>query len=48
VLQDHVGRLEGELSETRQRADGILQDLDAARAKLRLLDDQLDGDGVRR
>jgi Zn-finger nucleic acid-binding protein len=42
VLQDHVHRLEAELAGTRHRAAGVERELDAARARLRKLDSQLD------
>lgn len=42
VLHDHVRRLEVEIAETRQRAAGIDQELDAALAKLRGLDAELE------
>lgn len=43
ALSDHVRRLDAELADTRRRADGIQHEFDAARARLRTLDDQLDG-----
>ena len=42
ALQDHVRRLDAELTDTRQHAAGVQHELDAARARLRMLDDQLD------
>ncbi len=42
VLYDHVRRLDAELADTRQRADGVQHELDAARARLHTLDEQLD------
>jgi len=43
LLSDHIRRLEGELAVSRQRAAVVQQELDAARAKLRALDDQRAG-----
>lgn len=43
ALRDHVRRLDAELTEARGRADGVQHELDAARARLRTLDGQLDG-----
>jgi phage shock protein A len=43
ALEGHIGRLDDELSETKRRASTVYHELDAARAMLRLLDDQLDG-----
>jgi len=42
ALHDHLRRLDAELADTRQRADGAQHELDAARARLHTLDDQLD------
>ncbi|HZJ62080.1 MAG TPA: hypothetical protein VFD36_01040, partial [Kofleriaceae bacterium] len=43
VLSEHVHRLQVELSATRQRASVVQQELEAARARLRALDDQRAG-----
>jgi Zn-finger nucleic acid-binding protein len=41
AVHDHVRRLAAELAEARQRADDVQRELDTARTKLRLVDDQL-------
>jgi Zn-finger nucleic acid-binding protein len=41
VLREHIEGLETELAGTRQRATSIEHELDAARGRLRLLDDEL-------
>lgn len=43
VLSEHVHRLQVELSATRQRASVVQQELEAARARLRAIDDQRAG-----
>lgn len=42
VRRDHVQRLEDEPGRTQQRATTIEHELDAARGKLRLIDEELD------
>jgi Zn-finger nucleic acid-binding protein len=42
ALHHHVRRLDAELADTRQRADGVQHELDVARARLHTLDGELD------
>jgi Zn-finger nucleic acid-binding protein len=42
ALEDHLRRLDEELSEAKRRVNGIYHELDAAQARLHLIDDQLD------
>jgi Zn-finger nucleic acid-binding protein len=43
ALEDHVRRLEGQLAEAREHTVSVRTELDTARARLRTLDEQLDG-----
>jgi vacuolar-type H+-ATPase subunit D/Vma8 len=43
ALEGHLYRLDEELTETKRRVNTVYHELDAAQAKLRLIDDQLDG-----
>jgi Zn-finger nucleic acid-binding protein len=43
ALEGHLYRLDEELTDTKRRVNTVYHELDAAQAKLRLIDDQLDG-----